>query len=249
MNKQKSIAIATIVFASFLSGCSMKVREIHHLGIWDHNTQQFTDFYRIKVHASAHFSTAHYTAGIYDEKAVDLMFNELRTSDPGKLNTRSLRSLSSAEDSCLGLEESGVEARTEGICISDGIFVFILSTDARAISDTIATFSQIEALAAAIYSLANKELIADSNRIKAYNETRNAEGASLVARIQLFFDQADMSLQGSEAEEDRIAEFREIYRQLLSTIARPLGRKAPFYSFLEATLFFSNYQRSVEADS
>ena len=240
MNEKKILTLALIMCASLINGCSMKVRETHHLGIWDHEKQQFIDFYRIKVRATARFSTAHYTAGIYDEKAVDLMFNEFRKSAPERVNTRSLRSLSSAADSCSEPREPSAEGRTEGICVSNGIFVFILSTDARAIADTIATFAQSEALAAAIYSLANKNIIAESNQIEAYSDARSIMGASLVARLRLFFEQADASLQGSEQEKDRLTKFRDIYRELLYTIARPLGRKAPFDSFLEANLFFSS---------
>lgn len=248
MDEKKVVAFVFILGIVLLCGCSMKVRETHHLGIWDHEQQQFMDFYRIKVLATAQFSTAHYTSGIYDEKAVDLMFNEFRKSDPDTLNSRSLRSLSSASGLCSENTGADKEGTSEGICVSDGVFVFILSTDARAIADTIATFAQSEALASAIYSLANKEVVAESKKIEAYREVRSTVGESLAARINLFFNQADIILDGPGAEDDKLAKFRENYLQLLYTIARPLGRKSAFDSLMEANVFFSTYEASAEAD-
>jgi len=242
--------LACVIGVAGLTACGMTVKEKHYLVAYDEREGTITDYYRVNVRASARLSNAHYTAGIYDERALDLMFNEIRSAGDDSRPDRSLRSISQATGNCNQTDntpETSDDANNnkyeevEGICVENGEFAFILSTDAAAIANTISSFAQSEALATSIYRLANKDLLREAESVEATTAVHQAIGKAFTRRLESYLQQAAslasrLSEPGSEETPEDV---QKVLLAMLSSIARELGKPGSFDTIAQAETFFS----------
>ena len=140
----------------FLVASCASIKEDHYLASVTKKGERPTNYFRLKVRGSSQLSSARYVAGFYDERAVDLFFNELKTADSSsKLFADAVKSPGSNEV-IKSLDPS-----------KRGAFVMILSTNADAVADTIGSFAESGVAAEAITNLVNQSRIREARRTDA----------------------------------------------------------------------------------
>lgn len=161
-------AVAAI---ALLAGCGVRMNERHYFAAAvDPSTNEISNVYRLSVSGSAGMANARYIAGYYDERAVDLFFNEVKASDlsttpgssvaPGFFNTTCSGTTAEAcreeRERRLSMVPAG------GADGSHGAFVLLLSTNADAIATTIGQFAENEANLRAAMFLATRDTQEDA---------------------------------------------------------------------------------------
>jgi len=120
-------------------GCA-NIREDHYFKSYSKNAGVATNYFRLTVKANADLSSARYIAGYYDERAVDLFFNEIKSAagtnqtNPSKLFMDNQESPGSDEV----LKPLDPQQQ--------GAFVMIFSTNAEAVANTIGNFAKAMSL-------------------------------------------------------------------------------------------------------
>ena len=147
-----------IVLSVILSGCFTTFREDHYFQSITKRDDKATNYFRLRVEGHAAFSSARYVAGYYDERAVDLFFNELKRVPGEEANIRPI-----FPDT---LVNPGTGEKITPLTPSKdhGAFVMILSTNAKAVADTIGSFAESQVVADAMTNLANRSEIRESAR-------------------------------------------------------------------------------------
>jgi hypothetical protein len=137
------------------TGCATTFEETHYFQSLDPVTKTPTNYYRLKVKGYGAMTSARYVSGYYDERAVDLFFNEVKVAETGSGATgvRKLfeegQKLPGSDDTFKPLDPSA----------KDGAFVMILSTNASSVTQTIGQFGENQVVADAITNLVNRDAI------------------------------------------------------------------------------------------
>jgi hypothetical protein len=192
-----------------LPGCFTVIDEKHYFQSL--RGERVTNYYRLRVSGGAAFSSARYISGYYDERAVDLFFNELKTTP----TTDATRSALFPET----LKDPGTEEVIKPLSPTDqtGAFVIVLSTNARAVTDAIGQFAENQAVADAITNIVNRDQILGggaSSEVSA-NAARTRELEQLFARVP-----AD----ATPGRDETVT----AYLRIVGAIARAEGHTAPF---------------------
>jgi hypothetical protein len=142
-----------VLIGFVLAGCTASVRETHYFASFKNDSDtpsKPVNFFRLNVEGGAQFSSARYLAGFYDERAVDLFFNEIRSNDSNK-------SILFKAD----LKDPGSDVTIKPLSPStgNGAFVLVMSTSADSIANAIGSFAESEMVAEAITNLIAKEKI------------------------------------------------------------------------------------------
>jgi hypothetical protein len=116
------------------------------------------NFFRVRVEGDAQTVRARFLAGFYDERAVDLFFNELKSSD------KDIRKLFEDNQKAPG-EDTVIKPLTPDR--SRGTFVMIFSTNPKAVADTIGNFAESQVVADSITNLVNKRDIEAARQLTA----------------------------------------------------------------------------------
>src|SRR6266404_2610957 len=77
------------ISASLVSGCATAFKESHYYQSVNPKTNKVTNYYRLTVKGYAAMSSARYVSGYYDERAVDLYFNEVKVAESPEKDTSS----------------------------------------------------------------------------------------------------------------------------------------------------------------
>lgn len=230
---RRSYGIIGVALASILcvTGCAVTFKEDHYFQ-QQNKDGDVTNYYHLQVSGYGALSSARYVSGFYDERAVDLFFNELKVEQTGQ-NT-SMQLLKSDQKSP-GSDEiiKPLDPSTHGA------FVMILSTNASSVARTIGQFSENQIVADAITNLMNRDaLLSKAERIRTATNSANSTATEL-ARLMGFVSSASPI--------DRAASERALLR-VLSTIATDVG-SAPysFATLTEAQAWFAQqFRGSVE---
>lgn len=239
------------VLALLCSGCAGGVLEKHHFATVNTSTNEIVNVFRVTVNGDVQAANARYLAGYYDERAIDLFFNETKSRPlaPG-------RDAASAPQfwdwDCDGKDAEACKAYREsrlavvpvgGGDAPQGAFFLLLSTNADAVASTIGGFAENEVLLKAALSLATRDTRQEVARARA------AEPYLKAARDGVF-EEIELALQaGGRA--DRLsseAERTAYYLGLLERIASGItgGQRPRFSTLTEAQAWFSaNGQRSA----
>lgn len=200
-----------------IGGCHAEVRETHYFASFaPGKPAEPVNFFRLDVVGKSRFTNARYVAGFYDERAVDLFFNELKpSSDPPS------RPLFAAN-----LTEPGTGDVLKPLSPGDtGAFVMVLSTNADAIANAIGSFAESQEVANNISTLLNqKELVKASQNATGFSGEQMLAGA--------FASELDTVLSndalGASADSARAAMLRG-----LNLIAQSLGATQSFATVAE----------------
>ncbi len=213
----------TLAFVLCTTGCAVTFKEDHYFQ-QQNKAGDVTNYYRLQVSGYGALSSARYVSGYYDERAVDLFFNELKVEQTGPTtNTQIFKDAQKnpgSDEAIKPLDPS-----------THGAFVMILSTNASSVARTIGQFAENQIVADAITNLMNRDaLLSKAERIGSATNSANATATEL-ARL--------MGFVSSDAPIDRAANEKALLR-VLSTIATDVG-VAPrsFASLTEAEAWFA----------
>jgi hypothetical protein len=229
-------ALLGLGLAVALAGCATTFEETHYFQSLDPTTKTPTNYYRLKVTGYGAMTSARYVSGYYDERAVDLFFNEVKVSETAS-DATGVRKLfeegqkppgSSSDDTFKPLSPSA----------ENGAFVMILSTNASSVTQAIGQFGENQVIADAITNLANRDAIYSDVAINTVTMSR----ANAVAdELKILMDKLP-----SDTAPDKDAARRSLLR-VLNTIASGYGYgPTAFQSFDEAEAWFAaNKHRST----
>ncbi len=159
-------AAAMLLLLTALSGCNATFREKHHFATINEDTGEVQNIFRVTVRGDASMTNARYVAGFYDERAVDLFFNEIQSKPLSDVDRASGAPPIFRVADCSGLDEAACKAKQEQVLRmvpvgadlgNTGTFVMILSTNADAIANTIGSFAENDAVMNSVMYLATRD--------------------------------------------------------------------------------------------
>ena len=151
------------------AGCAVTFKEDHYFQ-QQNKAGDVTNYYRLQVSGYGALSSARYVSGFYDERAVDLFFNELKVEQTG---TSTDKTLFKDAQKNPGSDET-IKPLDPG---AHGAFVMILSTNASSVARTIGQFSENQIVADAITNLMNRDaLLSKAERNPHRNQQRQCDG-------------------------------------------------------------------------
>lgn len=221
--KASLVGAITILIVMLVTSCA-SIEEQHYF----RSQGEQPNYFRLSVKGSSELSSSRYIAGYYDERAIDLFFNELKIISPsGTPDTRKL-----FED---GITAPGTDERLQPLGPEDGTFLMIMSTNADAVVDAIGQFAESNAVAEAIANIANKPRIEAVSSAKASLSADQARYTAIAAEIDSLFALVD-----SEAVDQEAA--KAAYLRILSAISRAVNSGQSFTSFEHARTWLQAFQ-------
>jgi len=213
--------------ASLLSGCATGFKEDHYFQSVSPKTGEVTNYYRLRVRGRASGTSARYVSGYYDERAVDLFFNEVKVGQTPE-DADGTRTIFSAD-----LKDPGTQDTIKPLSPDDahGAFVMILSTNASSVARAIGQFAENQVVADAVTNLANREqILRDTSASRGDVALANATSDELARLVALL--PADGAGSAADTEKSLL--------RLLNSVARGLGGKfVTFDSFDDAAAWFA----------
>jgi hypothetical protein len=221
------VSLLCLAGAASLCACATGFKEDHYFQSLSAKTGEVTNYYRLRVTGRASGTSARYVSGYYDERAVDLFFNEVKVgpTDPEAEGTRAIFSAD--------LKDPGTEDKIKPLSPDDahGAFVMILSTNASSVARAIGQFAENQVVADAVTNLANREqILRDTSASRGDVALANASADEIAQLVALLPDGPS-----PEAPETEKAALR-----LLNSIARGLNATVPsFDNFDDASAWFA----------
>jgi hypothetical protein len=218
----KLVVFATALLSAVmnLGGCSTVVAENHYFAAFRDKPggeREPVQFYRLSVDGNSQFANTRYLTGYFDERAVSLFFNELKSPANQKL----------FDDSMTLPGASGTK-----ITPLSPTFVLIMSTNADAIASTIGSFAESQVVADSLTRFLNRDRFLAKAKSDAKLSINKAEATSLVAQVAAHTQGA-----ASAASSELAA---ASYRRALTALAQSLGyRGAEFGSLDKARDWFA----------
>lgn len=185
-----------------------------------------SNYYRLTVSGYAAMSSARYISGYYDERAVDLYFDELKVTQTSE--TQPPKKIFKTD-----LTDPGSQDVIKPLSPTNehGTFVMILSTNAASVSQTIGQFAENQVVADAITNLANRDALlraSSASVVRAASANATAdEIASLVGKLP------DGATPGSN---ETNAALLRLVNSLASGLA---GRPVQFNTLADASAWFA----------
>lgn len=180
------------------------------------------NYFRVRVTGDAQTAKARYVAGFYDERAVDLYFNELKSSGGD------IRPIFPE-----GLKAPGEEGTIKPLSPDKdrGTFVMIFSTNPKAVADTIGSFADSQVVADSITNLINRRDV-EAARILTATQSVAATGATAVAdELSAVLPTAASAAAPGPAASAPLA---RTYLRVLEVISRESGGPPTFADFAAA---------------
>ena len=211
---------ALVVAAALLAGCAAGVKEKHFFASFKETApgvREPVQFYRLTVQGDANFSNARYLSGFFDERAVSLFFNELKSPANSKLFDDAVK-LPGAPD--------GTKLEALSPTPDNGAFVMILSTNADAIANAIGSFAESQVVSDALTRILNKDRFLAKAQSDASLSVQKVEAVALIARLDAETTAAATSRTGVDATVS--------YVRALSALAQSLGYTGPEFGGIPA---------------
>jgi len=238
--KTKLCAVA--LFSSVISGCST-FGEQHYFASVNNQTGEIVNVFRLTVEGGSDLSNARYLSGYYDERAVDLFFNEIDSEDyaidagnlPGAKPIFKTCKSGETEEQCKTRVENSLTVSQLGSDSSKNenkSFVLILSTNADAISQTIGALAEDASIKQSLFRIANKDKLQEQAKLKAIEPFKTSQRLALSTELTTLIESAHTDTQST----------KDDYLAVLSVLARGLSQDAPvrFRDWSEAKVWFAN---------
>lgn len=229
-----------VALAALTCACASKVEETHYFAAYrGEDRSQPSEFFRLTVEGTTQMSSARFVAGYYDERAVDLLFNEMRVSTDTAAQV----------DTCDCDIEPLFNVRTHADgsidplnpTLENGAFVLILSNNADAVVRTIGSFSESQLVADAVTNLLNRDRIVEAAEAEAADDATRAAARASTSIIASALDRAAAAPDAETAQAE--------YLRALDAMARPLGRATGFDSPDDARAWFEEeFTRRMRAE-
>lgn len=222
MKSVKSIALLSFVL---LGGCTAAVMDRHHFATVDPQTNQIINIFRVTVHGNAEMANVRYISGFYDQRAVDLFFNETRSGAlPPDLQSVGIDPIfrtcpAPATEECLAGQARQLRTVPIGGSPTDqGAFVMILSSNADAVAGTIGAFAENDLAVGSAMYLATRSDREEAAAVGARSGINNAMRAATMTELNTLVTGA------ANADEPTR---KAIYLQMLNATAAGLMPQAP----------------------
>ena len=208
------------------TGCATQFGEDHYYQSLSAdpvtNETKPTNFYRLRVKGGAYFSSARYVSGYYDERAVDIFFNEIKLKPTGAGDSGTLFSEN--------MKDPGSQEVIKPLSPNDqhGAFVMVLSTNASAVTNAIGQFAENQVVADAVTNLANQDVIRQLRGAEPAPQFEKEQAKALSTQIDNLFDLVP------EGQNPDLQQTQRALLRILNTIARAKGKGAPITSFADA---------------
>ena len=212
--------VAALVLAAVMAligGCGTRFKEKHYFASVDPVTRLPTNFFRMQVSGFAAFSTARYVSGVYDERAVDLFFNELKGG-------KEVAPIFEDDVTLPGSDEILMPLQPDA---EHGAFVMILSTNANAVADTIGSFAESQEVAQAVTLLVNRESVRAARRADARFDVQRRRASAVTEELDALVAKA------------RQTPSEEAWLRVLNAMAAALGASEGFDDFEQARRWFA----------
>lgn len=217
-----------------MAGCASTVEESHYFAAFREDPvkgREAVQFYRVNVDGNTQFANARYLTGYFDERAVSLFFNEMKSPANSQLFEESRTLPGSPDTKLTPLNPANGE----------GAFVLIMSTNADSIANAIGSFAESQVVADSLTRLVNRSRFQAKATSDAQLSVQKAEAAALVSRLDSSATAAKQAATGAAAAVS--------YRRALTALAQALGYSGPeFGSFDEARSWF-NLEGSRRSDA
>ncbi len=219
MNGGARAALAALL-AFAATGCRASLRETHIFQVTRPGATM-PNFLKIEVNGYAAMGNARFVAGYYDERAVDLFFNEIRPKAPDAPPIPSL----CARPETPGAACTGAETTDD---TTHGAYLMIFSTNAAAVSDVIGQFAENQLVADALTTWLHKDEIREQR-------ARTASAAAYVRAQQSTVDLLGATL-GKDTTGTKANAERELLRAM-QVVARGLGYRGPIDNVQQVVAF------------
>ena len=216
----RTLSCALVLGSFLLGGCAASVRENHYFAAFTTDSagkREPQQFYRLSVDGHASFSNARYLSGFFDERAVTLFFNELKSPENGKLFDDNVK-LPGAPD--------GTKLQPLDPTPQEGAFVMILSTNADSIANAIGSFAESQVVADALTRVLSKDRVQAKASSDAKLGVQKAEATALTTRLAAQTGQAAAAKSAADA--------TAAYLRALTALAQSLGYSGSEFRSMEA---------------
>jgi hypothetical protein len=170
------------------------------------------NFFRVKVEGDAQTAKTRFLAGFYDERAVDLYFNEVKSTSNGEL--RKLFDTQTAPGESTPIKPLTPEQ-------GRGTFVMIFSTNPKAVADTIGNFAESQVVADALTNIFNKREVEAARLLTAGRAVGDLSATAIA-------DELAALLPTDSGSVDSAAALERKYRRALEAISRQTGGPQTF---------------------
>jgi hypothetical protein len=213
------------VLALLLAGCST-FNEKHYFHSVDTVSGRPVNYFRVTIKGSSTFTRSRYISGYYDERAVDLFFNEIKPTSDGDVKKIFL-----ADQTAPGTTEKVVPLAPE-----NGTFLMIFSTNAKSVTDTLGQFAESQVVADAVTNLLNRGQIRAARESAAKETTKTGEGKAFAALVEKIITELPNDAAADVAKDQTLRALRQI--------AAALGSDGQFKDLDEAQAWFKAQRES-----
>jgi hypothetical protein len=234
--------VVPLVAAVLLGGCA-RIAETHYFEQPLADGSGRSNYFRIRVTGHSWFSSTRYIAGYYDERAIDLFFNEVKTGSPpsdgagaeGKAASprATFRPLFPQDAKLPGTDELVKPLKDAG----DGTFLMLFSTNATAVADAIGQFAENQLAADALVNIVSRGEVRDLDARK----ERADRGLAGVSALKAELDALVGLLPDGPAAPPQDETNRAMLR-VLNAVARGLGHTGSFTTTDQAAGWFATVQ-------
>src|ERR1051326_3719166 len=173
---------ATLLLACvLLSGCASTFNETHYFRESDPVTGDAVNYFRIDVAGHTTWARSRYVSGYYDERAVDLFFNEVKTDTATAADIKPIFSASLVDPGSTN-KITPVSPGTD-----HGAFIMFFSSNTKAVSDAIGGFAENQVVADAITNILNRDVIRDQQRNAATQAMTTKRNVATSAELEALF--------------------------------------------------------------
>lgn len=205
----------TVLLAALLltTSCATEFHEKHYFKAVDPETGKPVNYFRITITGRSGMTASRYVSGFYSQKAVEYFFNEFRSD----------------KEQPLRLEPVGTSTNDHRVGDEEGAFVLVLSTNAKAVADTIGEMTDSDALSRAFNRLLRKDEIAAAEKTVAGLPAQKDDAPRNYENI----DHAVFDLRDTMANADK-GRLRQQCVRIVAAVAKALGERDPITTFADA---------------
>lgn len=194
--------------ALLLNGCA-RFSQVYHF----QTAGAQPNYFRVKVEGDAETARARFLAGFYDERAVDLYFNELK---PAQGEEAQLRRIFVENQTAPG-EDTAIKPLSPDK--AKGVFVMIFSTNPKAVADTIGSFAQSQIVADGITNLLNRREVEAARTMTATRSVGDQSATAVAEELKGMIP----AVPADNAPVPPTDELQRKYLRTLEAIARVTG--------------------------
>lgn len=216
------------------TACRTDFKEVHFYRVdtavdsaVDTANRELPNYFRLTISGDASFSKAKYISGCYDERAIQIVFDEIGSTP----DTAAVKFLSGGQMEIAGAKVATVGEESE-VCPPGKSKMMIFSTNAKVVADTIGAFAESQVVAESVLGLLQaddlRELGRQEGELAVQTSGQTAETREITALVA--------TLPGGD--EPDPAATRAATLRILTAIARAQGRFEPFGNEHEARAWF-----------